>query len=156
MVPGGETYSIYSRDLAEMPESEHNDGKGIQFSFTFTSLPPKLKAGEKRPRKNSKKKTRNTIFYLHENSDLHGILTEVLAAVQCDDLEFCITRIGKLETDAFEAQYSIPRGAKDISLASKDDFAELVAQARKRIAAEVKLVIEEQKVCNMLCTFRFG
>jgi hypothetical protein len=129
-----------------MPETDY---KGIQFSITFTPLPTPIKPGMKRARANGKKKTVNAIFYMHEKSHLYDMLRFALQSVdKDDDIEFHITPEGKLESDTFSVQYSIPRGPKDIQLQSEAAYQELIAQAIKRpgFRAEVKLAIEEHKV----------
>ena len=132
-----------------MPHTEYNDGKGIQFSVSFTPLPPTLKPGTKR-RVNGKKKSINAIFYMHEKSNLYDMIRFALQAVdrdEDDDIEFKITRDGKLESTMIAIKYSIPRGAKDISLQSQTGYEELIRQATKKgFNPEVKLFMEELKV----------
>jgi hypothetical protein len=138
--------------LADIPaESDYNDGKGIWFALTFTPLPPPPKAGTKR-RANGKKKAVSVIFYMHEVSEMYDMLCEAMAVVKRQDIPFTVTPSGKLETLAFEVTYSIPRGAKDITLSSEQDYVEMISQAKKKpgFSAEVKLSIEEVKVCHLL------
>ena len=129
-------------------ESDYNDGKGVQFALTFAPLPPPPKAGTKR-HANGKKKTTSVIFYMHETAEMYGMLCEAMTAVKRQEIPWTISVSGRLETPALSITYSIPCGAKNISLESEDNYAEMISQAKKKpgFSAEVKLVIEELKVC---------
>jgi len=129
-------------------ESDYNDGKGVQFSLNFVPLPPPPKAGMKRCA-NGKKKTTSVIFYMHETAAMYGMLCEAMTAVKRQDIPWSISIFGRLETPVLSITYSIPRGAKNITLELEEYYAEMISQAKKKpgFSAEVKLVIEELKVC---------
>jgi|SRR5882762_4877538 len=129
-------------------ESDYNDGKGVQFALTFAPLPPPPKAGTKHCA-NRKKKTSSVIFYMHETVEMFGMLCEAMTAVKQQEIPWTISASGRLEAPALSITYSIPRGAKNISLESEEDYAEMILQAKKKpgFSAEIKLVIEELKVC---------
>ena len=131
-----------------VPESEYNNGKGVQFSLTFTPLPPPSKAVIKH-QANSKKKTTNIIFYTHKTSEMYGMLCETMASVKQQDIPFTITPAGKLVADMIKVTYSILCDAKKFVLGLNDDYTEMTSQAKKKpgFLAEVKLSIDELKVC---------
>jgi hypothetical protein len=95
------------------------------------------------------KKTINIIFYMHETSDMYGMLCKVMASVKWQDIPFTITPAGKLVADTGKVTYSIPHGAKNIVLGLDDDYTEMMSQAKKKpgFLAEVKLSIKKLEVC---------
>ena len=129
-------------------ECDYNDSKGVQFALTFAPLPSPPKAGTKH-RANGKKKTTSVIFYIHKTVEMYGMLCEAMTAVKWQEIPWTTSASGRLEAPALSITYSIPCGAKNISLESEEDCAEMISQAKKKpgFSAEVKLVIEELKVC---------
>ena len=82
---------------------------------------------------------------MHENVEMYRMLCEAMTAVKWQEIPWTISASRRLETPALSITYSIPCGAKNISLESEDNYAKMISQAKKkpRFSGEVKLVIEE-------------
>ena len=76
---------------------------------------------------------------------MYRMLCEAMTAVKWQEIPWTISASRRLETPALSITYSIPCGAKNISLKSEDNYAKMISQAKKkpRFLGEVKLVIEE-------------
>ncbi|KZP10925.1 hypothetical protein FIBSPDRAFT_1051039 [Athelia psychrophila] len=130
------------------PISQHNDGKGIRVSLTFTHLPTRIKKGQKM-RKNAKPKVHvdQRVMYIHEDVDLAGLAEAAVDAVgQYGKLNYTIAnRSGALDPLNFSIEYTIPRREKDIPLVYPEDLEALMDEVVVMKKPTFKLSIAQFK-----------
>ena len=136
--------SIDSQQSQELPESIHNNGKGICFTLTFMPLPSIAKGVKQR--KNAKPKSSTQNVYINENADFSDFIHSIMQAIRSSKpagLPYKI--VGDiLRTMNFDLEYSINRTQfKNISITAAKNWDEIGEHAKK---GEAKLAMHEMKV----------
>ena len=95
------------------------------------------------------------LTYFHEDFTLQDFLAKALILMKRDELithSWLYQGRDLDEPNSFTASYTIPRRViEQIAINDDRDFKQMVEEATKKGAAEVKLYIVEQKVCCMHC-----
>ncbi|KAF8184060.1 hypothetical protein K438DRAFT_1766506 [Mycena galopus ATCC 62051] len=99
--------------ISSHPESEYNDGKGVQYIISLQTLPPPLKAGKKR-RKNAKIDPINHMIYAHEEEPFADVLEAAIKGVSYENtLRFKVVACN-LHTLNFTVTWTIPLSLKHL------------------------------------------
>ncbi|KAF9498446.1 hypothetical protein BDN71DRAFT_1503884 [Pleurotus eryngii] len=97
-------------------------------------------------RKNAKPKPLNTVFYVHEDTNLETFFNCLLDTLKDKSIGFECYKNGDLYTN-FKAEYSIPcTNIKNVAIYSADDYSSLMEHTVKKAHPEVKLTVMEIKV----------
>ena len=129
--------------------SLYNDGKGIKLFLIFTPLLAHPTNG-KRPRSNAKPPTITKINHFHEDYGFRDLLVKLVNVLERDDLlnGSWLYHGSELDNgDSFSLAYTIPRRVTvQVRITCEEDFVQMRDEATKKIAAEVKFYIVENKV----------
>jgi hypothetical protein len=129
--------------------SAYNDNKGIKATLLFSPIPTANRS--KKHRANAKAPVVSRLTYFHEDFAFQDFLSKMILLIAREDLiaHSWLYQGQELdEPDSFTLSYTITRRVTEqIAINNGRDFKQMVEEATKKQAAEVKVYIVEQKVC---------